>query len=141
MIIILAAALLSLMAVGVHYEAFVLTSTFVTRVAHRARIGVALGVVAALAAHMVEVLLYAAAWGLLLATGRVELSVADPSLIDIIYFSGSVYTSLGFGDIVPLRGGQILVVSEATTGLVLIAWTASFTYYEMRMHWEAHRND
>ncbi len=34
-----------------------------------------------------------------------------------------VYTSLGFGDIVPLSNGRPLVVVETLTGLVLIAWT------------------
>lgn len=137
---ILAAPLLSLVAVGVHYEALVLGSAFVNRVAGPARVGVALGVVIALAAHMVEVLIYAVAWLALIHAGLVELSVPAPSPIDAVYFSGSVYTSLGFGDIVPVRGGQILAVSEAVTGLVLIAWTASFTFFEMRSHWEIHRD-
>ncbi len=137
---ILAAPLLSLVAVGVHYEALVLGSAFVNRVAGPARVGVALGVVIALAAHMVEVLIYAVAWLALINAGAVELNVPAPSPIDAVYFSGSVYTSLGFGDIVPVRGGQILAVSEAVTGLVLIAWTASFTFFEMRSHWEIHRD-
>lgn len=136
---ILAAPLLSLLAVGVHYEALVFASAFVNRVAGPARVGVALGVVIALGAHMAEVLLYAVAWMALINAGVVELSVPLPSPLDVVYFSGSVYTSLGFGDIVPLNGGHILVVSEAVTGLVLIAWTASFTFYEMRNHWETHR--
>ena len=138
---ILAAPLLSLVAVGVHYEALVFASAFVKRVADPARVGVALGVVVALAAHMLEVLLYAAAWLALINAGAVELNVPAPSPIDAVYFSGSVYTSLGFGDIVPVRGGQILAVSEAVTGLVLIAWTASFTFFEMRSHWETHRDN
>ena len=138
---ILAAPLLSLVAVGVHYEALVFASAFVKRVAGPARVGVALGVVLALAAHMIEVLLYAAAWLALINAGEVELNVPAPTPIDAVYFSGSVYTSLGFGDIVPLRGGQILAVSEAVTGLVLIAWTASFTFFEMRSHWELHRDN
>jgi hypothetical protein len=136
---ILAAPLLSLLAVGVHYEALVLGSAFVNRVAGPARVGVALGVVIALAAHMVEVLLYAVAWMALINAGAVELNLPAPTPLDAVYFSGAVYTSLGFGDIVPVRGGHILAVSESVTGLVLIAWTASFTFYEMRAHWETHR--
>ena len=81
---ILAAPVLSLFAVGVHYEALVFASAFVNRVAGTARVGVALAVVLALAA-------------------------------------------------------RILAVSEAVTGLVLIAWTASYTFFEMRSHWETQR--
>lgn len=138
---ILAAVLLSLLAVGVHYEALVFASAFVNRVAGPARIGVALGVAIALVGHMAEVLLYAGAWLVLIDAGLVQLSVPSPTPLELVYFSGSVYTSLGFGDIVPVRGGQILAVSEAVTGLVLIAWTASFTFYEMRTHWETQRSD
>ena len=118
---ILAAPLLSLVAVGVHYEALVFASAFVNRVAGTARVGVALAVILALGAHMVEVMLYAGAWWVLIDAGLVELSVPSPSPLETVYFSGSIYTSLGFGDIVPVRGGQILAVSEAVTGLVLIA--------------------
>lgn len=138
---IIACPLLSLVAVGVHYEALVFASAFARRVAGPARVGVALGVVVALAAHMLEVLLYAAGWLALIHAGAVELSLPAPTPVEVVYFSGSVYTSLGFGDIVPLRGGRILAVSEAVTGLVLIAWTASFTFYEMRSHWETRRED
>ena len=136
---ILAAPLLSLVAVGVHYEALVFASAFVKRVAGTARVGVALAVILALGAHMAEVMLYAGAWWVLIDAGLVELSVPSPSPMETVYFSGSIYTSLGFGDIVPVRGGQILAVSEAVTGLVLIAWTASYTFFEMRSHWETQR--
>ena len=72
---------------------------------------------------------------MLIRAGVVELSLPSPTLAEIVYFSGSVYTSLGFGDIVPVNSGRFLVVIEAVTGLVLIAWTASFTFYQMREHW------
>jgi hypothetical protein len=74
-------------------------------------------------------------WLVLIRAGVVELSIPSPTLAEVIYFSGSVYTSLGFGDIVPVSRGRFLVVLEAVTGLVLIAWTASFTFYQMREHW------
>ena len=72
---------------------------------------------------------------MLIRAGAVELNIANPTMLDAVYFSGSVYTSLGFGDVVPARGGQLLVVLEVVTGLVLIAWTASFTLFQMREHW------
>ena len=75
----------------------------------------------------------------LIDAGLVQLSVPSPSPMETVYFSDSIYTSLGFGDIIPVRGGQILAVSEAVTGLVLIAWTASYTFFEMRSHWETQR--
>ena len=137
---IFVAITLSLLTVGLHYELLVFISFFVRRVSGSRRISVALAVTLALGAHIVEVAVYTVGWYLLILGGTVELAhfemeVFEPSMIDVFYFSGSVYTSLGFGDIVPLRGGQVLAVSEAVTGLVLIAWTASYTFFEMQSHW------
>ncbi len=94
----------------------------------------------ALGAHLLEVAVFAIGWYLLLQNGSVELmhfnrGVFEPTPMDVFYFSGEVYTSLGFGDIVPGQGGQLLAVSEAVTGLVLIAWTASYTFFLMARHW------
>ena len=138
---IFSAALLSLITVGLHYESLVFISYFVRQVSGSKRVGVALAVTMALGAHIAEVTVYAVAWYLLLDAGIVELAhfemeSYDPSLMDIFYFSGTVYTSLGFGDIVPIRGGQVLAVTESVTGLVLIAWTASYTFFEMQNHWK-----
>lgn len=134
------AALLSLITVGLHYESLVFISFFVRRVSGSKRVGVALAVTLALGAHILEVAVYAIAWLLLIDTGAVELAhfdmeVFEPTPIDIFYFSGTVYSSLGFGDIVPVRGGQVLAVTESVTGLVLIAWTASYTFFEMQTNW------
>ena len=52
-----------------------------------------------------------------------------------MYFSIVNYTSLGYGDLVPVGSLRILCGVEALTGLVLIDWTASFTYVEMQRYW------
>ena len=123
------------LAVGVHYEALSRTSNGLRRlgVTHRARVLIA--VLAALTAHFVEIILFAAGWKILIAEGVAELSVEAPTVIEILYFSASTYTSLGYGDIVPLGDSGLLAGSQALTGLVLIAWTASFTYFEMLRFW------
>ena len=132
--LVIAAVVLPLFAVGLHYELLVLASNVVRALSGSSRVGVALAVALALVAHVIEVVAFGIGWLVLIRAGAVELSVPAPTIGDIIYFSGSVYTSLGFGDIVPVSGGRFLVVLEAVTGLVLIAWTASFTLYQMREH-------
>jgi hypothetical protein len=94
-----------------------------------------IAVLAALTAHFVEIILFAVGWKILLAEGAAELSVEAPTVVEILYFSASTYTSLGYGDIVPLGDSGLLAGSQALTGLVLIAWTASFTYFEMLRFW------
>jgi hypothetical protein len=55
--------------------------------------------------------------------------------MDCAYFSFTVFTTLGFGDIQPMGNIRYITGIEALTGLVLITWTASFLYYEMQRHW------
>ena len=129
-------AVLILLSVGVHYEALSLTSNAVRGINLNHRIRVAFAVLAALGAHFFEVILFAIGWKILLAAGVARLSIESPSLIEILYFSSSTYTSLGYGDIVPLGNAGLLAGAESLTGLVLIAWTASFTYFEMHAFWD-----
>jgi hypothetical protein len=133
--LVVATIFLPLLAVGLHYELLVLASAAVRILPGSGRADVVLAVVLALVAHVIEVVAFGIGWLVLIRAGVVELSVPSPTLSEIIYFSGSVYTSLGFGDIVPVDSGRFLVVLEAVTGLVLIAWTASFTFYQMREGW------
>lgn len=131
----IATVVLPLLSVGLHYELLVLASNAVRILPGSGRADVLPAVVLALAAHVLEVVVFGLGWLVLIRAGVVELSLPSPTLAEIVYFSGSVYTSLGFGDIVPVHSGRFLVVIEAVTGLVLIAWTASFTFYQMREHW------
>ena len=134
--LVLAAVVLPLLAVRLHYELLILTSRLVRRLSGHLRAGVALAVALALLAHVVEVVVFGIGWFLLIDAGLVEIAPPVPAMVDAIYFSGAVYTSLGFGDVVPVSGGgKLLAVLEALTGLVLIAWTASFTFYQMQRHW------
>lgn len=49
---------------------------------------------------------------------------ADGSLTERVYFSGVVFSTLGFGDIVPAGPIRLMVAVQAITGLMLIAWSA-----------------
>ena len=129
-------AILILLSVGIHYEALSLTSNIAQQIRLAHRIRVVLGVLAALGAHFLEVIVFAIGWQILLTAGVARLSMESPTFVDVLYFSASTYTSLGYGDIVPLGNAGLLAGSEALTGLVLIAWTASFTYFEMHAFWD-----
>lgn len=56
-------------------------------------------------------------------------------LRDYFYYSAVSLTSLGFGDLTPIGHLRLLAAVEALTGLVLIAWTASFAYLQMQRFW------
>lgn len=103
---------------------------------HRLRI--VLGVAGALVDHAVEVRVFAYAyyfvhradgWGKL--QGNLE-----GTLLDCVYFSFTMYTTVGDEDIEPIGLLHYLIGIESLTGLVLITWTASFLYYEMQRYWD-----
>ncbi|NJC06645.1 hypothetical protein GGQ97_002438 [Sphingomonas kaistensis] len=90
-------------------------------------------------AHLVEVFLYALGLSLLDWAGEGELRgaiVGGPGWFeDHFYFSIASYTTLGIGDILPHGNIRIVAGIEALNGLVLVAWSASFTYLIMERLW------
>lgn len=108
------------------------------RLPFRYRLRIVIGIVCALIIHFLEVLLFTLSYYWLSPLQRFgSLSGNfDASFMDFLYFSFSAYTSLGYGDIVPIGNLRLLAGMEALTGLVLIAWTASFMYIKMEKYWE-----
>ena len=93
-------------------------------------------------AHLVEVFLYALGLSLLDWAGEGELRgaiVGGPGwFADHFYFSIASYTTLGIGDILPHGSIRFVAGLEALNGLVLVAWSASFTYLIMERLWGRH---
>lgn len=46
-----------------------------------------------------------------------------------------VYTTVGFGDLIPIGPIRLMAGVEALTGLVMITWSASYTFLEMQRDW------
>lgn len=91
--------------------------------------------------HVAEIALFAAAYSIMGSTGLGQLSGAYQSTpIDYFYFSIATYSTLGIGDIFPDGAMRMVAGIEALAGLVLIAWSASFTYLMMERLW-AKEND
>ena len=138
----LSALVLSLLLVSTcalaHYEMLKWLNDHLARtrvVESRAKVLVALG--GAMASHLLQIALFAAAYFLLrdkFGLGAFGGKFQD-TFASFLYFSGETYTTLGLGDIYPV--GQLRLVSgiEAVTGLLMISWTGSFTYLEMRRYW------
>ena len=90
--------------------------------------------------HLFEVVLYACVfWTLaMLDLGSMGGALTEQSrwLLTDLYLSLSSYTTLGMGDIVPEGALRLIVGIEALHGLILIAWSASFTYLMMERLWK-----
>ena len=124
----------------VHYEFLRITSAHLSElpIPPHARIMVVVGT--AFAAHTLEVWLYGAAyWLLVLQLGFAGFGgQAVAGFEDCLYFSAVTYTSLGFGDLYPVSHVRLIAGVESLNGLVLIGWSASFTYLAMRRYWPLH---
>jgi hypothetical protein len=88
-------------------------------------------------AHAAEIFLYAVAFYVLVRyVGAGPLGHLNPSSLTLcLYFSAETYTSLGYGDIVPGGELRLLAGMEALNGLLLIGWSASYTYIAMERFW------
>ncbi|MDH2432358.1 potassium channel family protein [Pokkaliibacter sp. MBI-7] len=126
------------LAVGVHYEFLYRLTTLLPkmRILHRSRI--VLGVMGALVAHAVEVWIFAIAYFFMHHTdGWGQLTGSfDGSLMDCAYFSFTVFSTVGFGDIEPAGHLRYLTGIESLTGLLLVTWSASFLFLEMERYWK-----
>jgi Ion channel len=131
-------SILVALAVLIHFEALYLLSVLIPKLNIQHRLRVLFGFFGALFAHIIEIWLFAFAYYFKVISGHFGTLEGDfnNSLMDCSYFSFSTYTSLGFGDIKPTGDIRFLAGLEALTGLLLIAWTASFMYLEMQKLWK-----
>lgn len=124
----------------VHYEVLRLVSDSLPRMTVQPRLRILAIVFAAFAAHSIEVWIYGI--GYYVFVHILELGSFGGgysfTFIDYVYFSSITYTSLGLGDIVPLDGVRLIAGVESLNGLILIAWTGSFTYLAMEKLWPLH---
>jgi hypothetical protein len=95
-------------------------------------------ILSAFAAHAAEVGLYAIAIYVLIHQFQLGTLGSDgaASFSAMVYFSAETYTSLGYGDIVPTGHLRLLAGFEALNGLLLIGWSASYTYIAMQRFWD-----
>lgn len=140
LIAMLACVVLVLATILIHYEVLRLASTHVHDLPIAPRLRIIPVVIAAFIGHTLEVWLYGLAYWVL--TGQLGLGTiqgAGPlGVEDYVYFSAVTYTTLGFGDLVPTAHLRLIAGVEGLNGLILIGWSASFTYLAMERYWPLH---
>lgn len=131
-------SILVAIAVMIHFEALNTLSGLIPKLNVKHRFRVLFGVFGALFAHIIEIWLFAFAYFFKIRSGYFGTLEGDfnNSLMDCSYYSFTTYTSLGIGDIEPRGDIRFLTGLEALTGLLLIAWTASFMFLEMQKLWK-----
>lgn len=139
MLVVALTCLLVLATTVLHYEVLRSLNIILPRFGIPNRLKLVVVILAAFVAHAAEMTFYGIAFYSLVAWLDVgSLNVAGSakvSLLTTMYFSAETYTSLGFGDITPVGPLRMLVGVEALNGLLLIGWSASFTYICMEKFW------
>ncbi len=136
-IVILITFILVVLSVFIHYELLRAVSNILPSmtVKLRARLLVIIAVV--FIAHIAEISLFALAFGLMQhqwSLGGISGNL-EGGWLDYFYFSAANYTTLGMGDIYPKGHLRFVASIESLTGLVLIGWSASYTYLAMSKFW------
>jgi len=105
---------------------------------HR-RVKVFYSIVSVSLLHIVQIWIFGAMTFALLLWPACGSIAGPPSVgfLDCLYLSAVSFSTVGFGDVAPVGAIRFLVATEALSGLMLIAWSASFTYIEMERFWRA----
>lgn len=120
----------------VHYEALRFFTRVLARPGGQPRIRIVYLVLGLILLHTSEILIFATAYDVLTHFGFGSLKgLEGDEFLFFFYYSAVVYTTLGFGDIIPLGPLKILTAMEGLIGLSFITWSASFTFLEMRRYW------
>jgi hypothetical protein len=76
-----------------------------------------------MAAHACEVIVWSVAYGLV---------DAAPANSDLLYFAFVNYTTLGYGDVLPLERWQLLGPMTAMNGVLLFGWSTAVIFEVLR---------
>ena len=127
----------------IHYEVLRTLNTRLVLLPVPNRRKVLAVIFAAFVAPAMEIAVYGAALYLLVTSFGVGTLQGKPgfSLMNCFYFSAETYTSVGFGDLTPAGPLRLLAGAEALNGLLLIGWSASFTYIAMERFWSEDAQD
>ena len=126
-----------MLCVGFHYEVLANCNRLLPHIGHRHRRRIFVLILFILFAHAIKISLFTFGYYYLIEIrelGELTGSVSA-GLTDYAYFSAVVYTTVGFGDLIPIGPVRMLTSMEALTGLVMITWSASFTFLEMQRYW------
>jgi hypothetical protein len=125
-----------------HYEALDwLTRALLTMHTRVRRRRILLMMFGLLTLHVAEIWIFGVGYFYMASAPELSSVVgAQNTLLDMVYFSAVVYSTLGLGDLLPTGAIRFMAGTEALTGFLLISWSASFTFLEMQRFWGRNSN-
>jgi hypothetical protein len=137
LIVVVCCALLVGLTTAIHYEVLRVLNRSLPSISIPGRRKLLVVVFATLVAHGLEIGVYGGALYLLARYADVG-GFSGPlplSWLNCLIFSAETYTSLGFGDFIPVGPLRLIAGVEALNGLLMIGWSASYTYIAMERFW------
>jgi hypothetical protein len=134
-IIVSAALAIAMLVVttALHYESLrVLTRASSGRVVSHAWVVIILA--ALIGVHLTEVVLYAGVYAIgskVLGLGALHGST-DRAALDFFYFAAETYSTLGYGDLIPVGSLRLVANVEALNGLLLLSCSGAFLFGVLR---------
>ncbi|MBT9568457.1 MAG: two pore domain potassium channel family protein [Thiobacillus sp.] len=137
-LIVAVCVLLVVLTTVVHYEVLRLMAVSLPVFSMHTRAKLIVVIFGAFLAHFAEIALYAVAIFFLVRMAGIGSlgGGGHSSLAQCLYYSAETYSSLGYGDVAPKGPLRLLAGMEVLNGLLLIGWTASFTYISMERFWK-----
>ena len=122
--------------VSFHYEMFRLLGRQLVRLPGPPRVHIVYLVLSLTLVHVIEIWLFAFGYFGLSSLGIGHLDGLErDAMFEYVYFSAVVYSTLGFGDVVPSGMLKLLTGVEGLVGFGLVTWSAAFTFLQMQRFW------
>jgi hypothetical protein len=119
-----------------HYDVLNLLSRWLVRLKSSHRRRVVFAIFGLLGVHTTEIWVFGLAYDLLLQWPIFgSMHGIDGGLLDFVYLSAMTFSTVGTSDTYLTGPIRFLAGTEALTGLMLITWSASFTFLEMQRFW------
>ncbi|MEQ3763169.1 MAG: ion channel [Alcanivorax sp.] len=122
--------LIILLSVSMHYYVLNRLNAVIDKKKSTQQWMVLLTVVSILIVHFIEILAFSLVYWLF------DIHFGVETLEEAVYLSFLSYTTLGFSDFELSDYYRLVLGAEALCGLLLIAWSASFTFIAMHRLWE-----
>jgi hypothetical protein len=126
----------------IHYESLFFLSNFVRGLHTGTRQKMLIINFVVIAIHLVEIVIYGVGYWF----GDIVVDIGDfvghaVTFKDYVYFSMETYTTLGLGDIYPNGNLRLIASVESLNGLLMLGWSASFTFIAMQRYWDLARQE
>lgn len=131
------AAITMVLCLLLHYEVLRWLHFYSPRLRERPRTRIGMVFGALILTHLVEIWIFSFGYYLLDRRPGLGLIQGDvTSYWDYVYFSGVVYATIVFGELLPVGNIRFYVAMEAFAGLFMITWSAIFLFESMQNFWQ-----